>query len=56
MTAGLGRPLAVWLGSILLVGMGLLYAGVPLGPIMFAGALTLAVTLVRVFRSFRSRP
>jgi len=46
-----GRPLTLWLCSFLGIGTILIYAGVPLGPIVVAGVLTLAVTLVRFRRS-----
>ena len=45
-----GRPLALWLCSFLGVGMILVYAGVPLGPVLIAGALTLGITLIRNWR------
>lgn len=43
----LGRPLTLWLCSFLGVGTLLFYAGVPLGPVLIAGALTLGITVLR---------
>ena len=47
---GKGRSLTLWLCSFLGVGTILVYAGVPLGPVLIAGALTLGITLVRIWR------
>ena len=47
---GKGRSLTLWLCSFLGVGTLLVYAGVPLGPVLIAGALTLGITVVRNWR------
>lgn len=49
-TPTLGRILAIWLGSFLSIAIVLVTCfRTPLGPILLAGGLTLAVTLVRFF-------
>ena len=47
---GKRRSLTLWLCSFLGVGTLLVYAGVPLGPVLIAGALTLGITVVRNWR------
>ena len=50
----LGRPLAMWFGSFCFAASVLiLYCHVPLGPLILAGGLTLALTIVRALRSQR---
>ena len=45
------RAFFLWLGSYVIVGILLfVYAGVPLLPIVLAGAATLAVTFARTFK------
>ena len=57
MRACVARPLAMWLGSFLLVAMLLvLYMGVSVGPIILAGGVTLIVTLVRAVVRCRQTP
>ena len=46
-TRGRGRWLTLWVCSFLGVGTILVYAGVPLGPVLIAGALTLGISLIR---------
>ena len=41
------RPLILWFCSFLGVGTLLIYAGVPLGPVLLGGALTFVITLLR---------
>ena len=41
------QPLTIWLCSFLGIGTLLVYAGVPLGPILIAGVLTLVITILR---------
>ena len=44
----LGRSLALWLASYLVVGIGLFcYVRIPIGPLLIAGVLTGIVTIVR---------
>ena len=50
MRARMGRPLTLWFCSFLGVGTLLIYAGVPLAPVLVAGGLTLAITIVRLKR------
>ena len=50
----MGRPLAIWLGSFLIVSVMLLMCyKIPLGPLALAGGLTLAMTAIRSFRAQR---
>ncbi len=47
----LGRPLALWCGSLIVVGA-LLMSYIPglWGPLLAAGAVTFAITVIRVLR------
>ena len=50
----MGRPLAIWSGSFLIVSvMLLMYYKIPLGPLVLAGGLTLAITVIRALRAQR---
>ena len=50
----MGRSLAMWLGSYLIVSVMLfLWYKIPLGPLVLAGGLTLAITVIRSFRAQR---
>ncbi len=50
------RALAIWLGSFLIVASLLVvYAGVPVGPLVLAGGLTCGVTVVRALLPRRIR-
>ncbi len=47
----LGRPLAIWLGSFLIIATLLIvYARMPLGPILLAGGVTFLITVIRAGR------
>jgi len=47
----LGRPLAIWLGSFLIIATLLMvYARMPLGPILLAGGATFLITVIRAGR------
>ncbi len=50
------RALAIWLSSFLIVASLLVvYAGLPLGPLVIAGGLTLLLTVVRHYWGKRAR-
>jgi len=52
----LGRPLAIWLGSFLIIATLLMvYARMPLGPILLAGGVTFLITVIRAGRDRAGR-
>ena len=54
-SSSLSRTLMLWLGSYVIVAIGLFcYARIPLGPLLIAGALTCALTLVK-YRAAQKR-
>ncbi len=52
----LGRDLVLWFGSFLMAATALVvYVRVPIFPLMVAGGLTLAITVVRYFAAAKKR-